>query len=98
MIHALGVEHADFEPRDMVRKGWCRLRVIDFAFSNVNHTCPGWGCNELTYPWHKLELDKLTFRQNSGMLRNKFRSVGYDFWYFPRYPAGIHHDIRASHI
>lgn len=77
MVHALGVEHADFEPRNVVRKGWCRLRIIDFAFSNVNHTCPGWGvCNELTYAWHKLELDQLTFRHNSGMLRNKFRSVG----------------------
>jgi len=49
-IHALGVEHADFEPRNVVRKGWRRLRVIDFAFSDVNHTCSGWGvCNELTH-------------------------------------------------
>ena len=55
LIHYFGVNHRDFEPRNVLRKGWCRLTVIDFAFSNVDHTCPGWReRGELKDVWHKL--------------------------------------------
>ena len=41
-----------------MRKGWCRLTIVDFAFSDVDHTCPGWrDCYELKDAWHsKLRL------------------------------------------
>ncbi|KAI0272857.1 hypothetical protein BGY98DRAFT_1000782 [Russula aff. rugulosa BPL654] len=42
-IHYLGVEHGDFEPQNVLRKRWpCFLKIIDFGFSDVDHTCPGW--------------------------------------------------------
>jgi len=58
LIHRRGIFHYDFEPRNVLRKGWCRLTIIDFAFSDVNHTCPGWRvCHELKDAWHsKLRL------------------------------------------
>ena len=69
LIHYLGVDHKDLEPRNVVRKGWCRLKIIDFAFSNVDHTCPGWrGCSELKGMWHELQLDRLTFFHKSVIL------------------------------
>ena len=62
------MNHQDFEPRNVLRKGWCRLTIIDFAFSDVDHTCPGWKeCGELKESWHKLELEGLAFRHRSGM-------------------------------
>jgi len=75
LIHYLGVYHGDLESRNVVRKGWCRLKIIDFAFSNVDHTCPGWReCSELKSVWHELQLDKLTFFHQSVTL-GKFRSI-----------------------
>jgi serine/threonine protein kinase len=66
LIYYLGVYHRDLKPRNVVRKGWCRLKIIDFAFSNVNHTCPGWReCSELKSVWHELQLDKLAFFHKS---------------------------------
>jgi len=63
-VHQLGVEHGDFEPRNVLRKKWsCFFKIIDFGFSNVNHTCPGWRkCGELKELWHSLELDRVNFR------------------------------------
>ncbi|KAI0272873.1 hypothetical protein BGY98DRAFT_1179060 [Russula aff. rugulosa BPL654] len=42
-------EHGDFEPQNVLRKRWpCFLKIIDFGFSDVDHTCPGWKeCSEL---------------------------------------------------
>ncbi|KAI0252589.1 hypothetical protein BJV78DRAFT_323116 [Lactifluus subvellereus] len=69
LIHYFGVDHRDFEPRNVLRKGWCRLTIIDFAFSKVDHTCPGWReCGELQRVWRKLELERLAFRHRSGIL------------------------------
>ncbi|KAI0253725.1 hypothetical protein BJV78DRAFT_163667 [Lactifluus subvellereus] len=73
LIHRLGVDHRDFEPRNVLRKGWCRLTIIDFAFSDVNHSCHGWReCPELKYAWHEQlqlgRLSRLAFNRESGML------------------------------
>ena len=35
LIHYFGVNQT--EPRNVLQKGWCRLMIIDFAFSNVDH-------------------------------------------------------------
>lgn len=45
----------------MLRKGWCRLGIIDFAFSDLEHKCSGFlECAELQYVWQKsLELEKV---------------------------------------
>jgi serine/threonine protein kinase len=60
-IHYLGVEHGDFEPQNVLRKRWsCSLKIIDFGFSDVDHTCPGWWeCGELEEVWHNLQLDRM---------------------------------------
>jgi serine/threonine protein kinase len=57
-IHYLGVEHGDFEPQNVLRKRWpCFLKIIDFGFSDVDHTCPGWReCSELKEVWDKLHF------------------------------------------
>lgn len=59
----LGVEHGDFDTRNVVRKRWsCLLKIIDFGFTDVDHTCPGWReCGELEDVWHKLQLDRVNF-------------------------------------
>ena len=76
LIHYLGVYHGDLEPRNVVRKGWCRLKIIDFAFSDVDHMCPGWReCSELKRVWHELQLDRLTFFHQSVTQVGKFRSI-----------------------
>jgi len=64
-IHHLGVKHGDFTPQNVLRKKRsCFFRIIDFGFSNVDHTCPGWSeCSELKEVWRKLQLDmKLRFK------------------------------------
>ncbi|KAH9954360.1 hypothetical protein BC827DRAFT_969578 [Russula dissimulans] len=63
-MHQLGVEHGDFEPRNVLRKKWsCFLKITDFGFSNVDHTCPGWRkCGELKDVWRSLQLDRVNFR------------------------------------
>ena len=60
-IHYLGVNHSDFEPRNVLRKRWsCFLKIIDFGFSDIDHTCPGWWeCYELEDVWHELRLDRV---------------------------------------
>jgi len=58
-MHYLGVEHGDFEPRNVLRKGRRTFifKIIDFGFSDVDHTCPGWRkCGELKEVWRKLQL------------------------------------------
>ena len=67
LIHYLGVYHGDLEPRNVVRKGWCRLKIIDFAFSDVDHMCPGWReCGELKRVWHELQLDLFPSERDPG--------------------------------
>jgi serine/threonine protein kinase len=63
-IHYLGVEHGDFDPRNVLRKRWsCFPKIIDFGFSDVDHTCPGWReCDELEEVWDMLQLDTVNFR------------------------------------
>ena len=58
LIQRRGVCHQDFEPQNVLRKGRCRLTIVDFAYSDVDHTCPGWrDCYELKGAWHsKLQL------------------------------------------
>ena len=58
-IHYLGVEHWDFNPPNVLRKkGSCFLKIVDFGFSEIDHTCPGWReCSELEEVWRKLELN-----------------------------------------
>jgi hypothetical protein len=42
--------------------------IIDFAFSDIDHECPGWReCDELKDVWRELELERLAFRLRSGM-------------------------------
>jgi len=71
-VHQLGVEHEDFKPQNVLQKKWSFFfKIIDFGFSNVNHTCPGWRkCRELKVLWHSLELDRVNFRF-------KTRGLGY---------------------
>ncbi|KAI0289072.1 hypothetical protein BC826DRAFT_1188019 [Russula brevipes] len=73
-IHLFGVEHRDVAPRNVLRKRWSWfLKMIDFGFSNVNHTCPGWRkCGELNAAREKLGLDRMNFRLKSWV-REKFR-------------------------
>ena len=63
-IHYLGVEHGYFEPENVLRKRWpCFLKIIDFGYSDVDHTCPGWReCGELEGVWDKLQLPRVNFR------------------------------------
>ncbi|KAI0249880.1 hypothetical protein BJV78DRAFT_633568 [Lactifluus subvellereus] len=95
LIHYFGVprNHQDFEPRNVLRKGWCRLTIIDFAVPNVDHTCPEWRvCSELKDVWRKLQLDRLAFR-HAG---EGWTYCRYIFWSFPHpcscpsYPRPIH--------
>ena len=53
------MNHRDFEPRNVLQKGWCRLTIIDF-----DHTYPEWReCDELKDVWRELELERfLTVR------------------------------------
>jgi hypothetical protein len=52
--------------------------IIDFAFSNIDHTCPGWReCGELKDVWRKLELERLsgmpgTVRRVAGITSGLF--------------------------
>jgi serine/threonine protein kinase len=75
-IHYLGVEHGDFDPRNMLRKRWsCFPKIIDFGFSDVDHTCPGWReCGELEEVWDNLQLDTVNFR--SGLDHRLFLLSG----------------------
>jgi len=59
VIHHMGVMHGDFTPQNVLRKKRsCFFRIIDFGFSNVDHTCPGWSeYGELKEVWRKLQLD-----------------------------------------
>jgi serine/threonine protein kinase len=67
LIHWAGVCHRDFQPQNVLRKGWCRLKIIDFAFSDLNHTCPGWeSCGELRNSWYEeLKLDRLPVKNDT---------------------------------
>jgi hypothetical protein len=39
------------------------LKIIDFGYSDVDHTCPGWReCDELEEVWDKLQLRRVNFR------------------------------------
>ena len=73
-IHRLGVEHADLEPQNVLRKKWsCFFKIIDFGFSNVDHTCPGWReCGELKDVWCSLQLDRV----NLGFKTRPATSLG----------------------
>ncbi|KAH9967188.1 hypothetical protein BC827DRAFT_573120 [Russula dissimulans] len=70
-IHYLGVEHRDFAPRNVLHKKWsCLPKIIDFGFSNVGHSCPGWKeCGELKGAWHELQLDGARSRSESWVRR-----------------------------
>ncbi|KAI9513464.1 hypothetical protein F5148DRAFT_1278832 [Russula earlei] len=61
-IHYFGVEHGDLEPRNVLRRRWSFvLKIVDFEFSNVDRSCPGWKqCHELNEVWYKLQLDRLS--------------------------------------
>lgn len=63
-MHYLGVEHRDLEPQNVLRKRWSYLfKIIDFGFSNVDHTCPGWReCGELKKVRCELQLDGFKIR------------------------------------
>ena len=62
------MNHRDFESRNVLRKRWCRLRIIGFAFLDVEHTCPEWReCSELKDAGVKLELERLPLHHRSGM-------------------------------
>jgi serine/threonine protein kinase len=76
-IHYLGVEHRDLEPRNVLRRGRsCTFKIIDFGFSDVDHTCPGWReCGELKEVWRKLQLDRVNFQFKSIMPEFKMRPV-----------------------
>ncbi len=47
-IHASGVRHADLELRNMIVSKSGELRIVDFAFSEVEHECEGLVCPELS--------------------------------------------------
>ena len=55
------------------------LEIINFVFSNVNHTCPGWmECGELKEVWCELQLDRVNFRFKSRPVAG----LDYLFWLF----------------
>jgi len=62
-LHYLGVAHGDLAPRNVLRKKWSFLfKIIDFGFSDVRHTCPGWReCGELKEVRRELHLDRVEF-------------------------------------
>jgi serine/threonine protein kinase len=66
-MHYLGVLHGDLEPRNVLRKRWSYIfKIIDFGFSDVDHTCPGWReCGELKKVRCELQLDRVNFRFKS---------------------------------
>ena len=55
----MGVEHGDLKPQNVFQKRWSYLfKIIDFGFSDVDHTCPGWRkCGELKEIRCKLQLE-----------------------------------------
>ena len=76
-MHYLGVEHRDLEPQNVLRKRWsCIFKIIDFGFSDVDHTCPGWReCGELKEVRRELQLDWVSFRFKSMVPEVKMRPV-----------------------
>lgn len=62
-VHYLGVAHGDLAPRNVLRKKWSfPFKIIDFGFSDVRHTCPGWReCGELKEVRRELHLDRVEF-------------------------------------
>jgi hypothetical protein len=58
----------------VLRQRWSGfLKIIDFGFSNVDHTCPGWReCGELKAARDTLGLDRVNFRLKSWV-GEKFR-------------------------
>jgi serine/threonine protein kinase len=63
-MHHLGVEHRDLEPQNVLRKRRSYIfKIIDFGFSDVYHTRPGWReCGELREVCHNLQLDRVNSR------------------------------------
>ncbi|KAF9027537.1 hypothetical protein BDZ89DRAFT_1134170 [Hymenopellis radicata] len=55
-IHANGIRHADLELRNLIMSISGELRIVDFAFSEVEHECEGGMCEELSYFRTLLEL------------------------------------------
>ena len=76
-MHYLGIEHRDLEPRNVLRKRHSRIfKIIDFGFSDVEHTCPGWReCYELKEVWRELQLDRVNLQFKSMVWEFKIRPV-----------------------
>jgi tRNA A-37 threonylcarbamoyl transferase component Bud32 len=46
-LHTAKVQHADFVPRNVLRRNDGSFSVIDFGNTSVDHLCPGTDCGEL---------------------------------------------------
>jgi serine/threonine protein kinase len=69
VIHYIGIEHGDVSPQNVLLKRRFIPKIIDFGFSNTNHTCPGWGeCYELKEVWRQLQLDRVSFQFKDWVL------------------------------
>jgi serine/threonine protein kinase len=84
-MHRLGVEHRDLEPRNVLRKqGSYIFKIIDFGFSDVDHTCPGWReCGELKELWRRLQLDMVNVQFKSMVAEFKIRPVARPLCSYP---------------
>ncbi|KZT09384.1 uncharacterized protein LAESUDRAFT_757001 [Laetiporus sulphureus 93-53] len=58
LLHLNKIQHNDFETRNVLRKGWARFVIIDFALARADHACPGWrSCRELVEARRALGLE-----------------------------------------
>ncbi|KAF9034147.1 hypothetical protein BDP27DRAFT_1435841 [Rhodocollybia butyracea] len=55
-LHAIGVRHGDFQPRNLVEDGDGMIRVIDFEHSELDHICHGKVCSEVAITRKNLGL------------------------------------------
>lgn len=55
-LHAAGVVHNDFFPRNVLRRPDGTFSVIDFGNATVGHDCPGSACPELAKLYIELQI------------------------------------------
>jgi serine/threonine protein kinase len=81
LAHYIGIKYRDFEPWNALLKQWFVPKIIDFGFSDANHTCAGWmGCHELKEAWHDPQLDHRVPFWFEGWMFKEFKIRLWQVW------------------